>query len=200
MAGGAAPPIPSDGSARPRRDALDNMTDKRALRARLRALRDAAERRPIAAAAPFLARLCPGLTVAGYSPVGGEADPALLVRAARGAGCVLALPYTVDRATPLRFLAWDGSALHAGPFGLAQPTAEAADVAPDIILTPLVGFDRRGNRLGQGAGHYDRAFVAYPQAWRVGVAWSVQEVDALPVDPWDVPLHAVLTEKEWIAC
>ena len=66
------------------------------------------------------------------------------------------------------------------------------------MLTPLVAFDRRGNRLGQGAGHYDRAFATLPSAWRVGVAWSVQECEELKADTWDIPLHAVVTEKEWI--
>ena len=75
---------------------------------------------------------------------------------------------------------------------------DLAELTPDIVLTPLVGFDRRGTRLGQGAGHYDRAFAAHPAAWRVGIAWSVQEVDALPADAWDVPLHAIATEREWI--
>ncbi|WP_181814784.1 5-formyltetrahydrofolate cyclo-ligase [Sphingomonas aracearum] len=177
--------------------------DKKALRARLRGLRDAfvAEHRPsLAAPAAFLRRLQPGLVIASYMPLGSEADPAPLVRAALAAGCTIALPHVVDRATPIRFVAWQqGAALVAGPFGLSQPGAEAGTVAPDIILTPLLGFDRAGNRLGQGAGHYDRAFVAHPDAWRVGLAWSVQEVPALPADPWDVPLHALLTEREWIA-
>jgi 5-formyltetrahydrofolate cyclo-ligase len=53
-------------------------------------------------------------------------------------------------------------------------------------------------RLGQGAGFYDRAFARLPAARRIGLAWSAQEADALPADPWDVPLHAVATEKEWI--
>jgi 5-formyltetrahydrofolate cyclo-ligase len=70
-------------------------------------------------------------------------------------------------------------------------------VRPDIILTPLLGFDHLLHRLGQGAGHYDRAFAALPGARRIGVAWSVQHVDPLPTDPWDVPLHAVITEQGW---
>jgi 5-formyltetrahydrofolate cyclo-ligase len=72
-------------------------------------------------------------------------------------------------------------------------------VAPDLILTPLVAFDRSLARLGQGAGHYDRAFARYPLARRIGVAFSVQEVERLPTDAWDVPLHAIVTEREWIA-
>ena len=147
----------------------------------------------------FLARLSPGLVVASYLPVGGEADPALLLRAATGRGCVAALPHVVDRSTPLRFLTWnDEIALSSGPFGLSQPAAHATEVRPDIVLTPLVAFDRRGNRLGQGAGHYDRAFADLPAAWRIGVAWSVQECEELEADAWDVPLHAIVTEKEWI--
>lgn len=175
------------------------MTHKRALRARLRADRDAVPPQVLPVPAAFLARLSPGLVVATYVPMHGEADPAPLAEAAVAAGCTLALPHVVDRATPLRFLAWGAEDLAPGPFGLRNPHPHWAEVAPDVILTPLVGFDRRGNRVGQGAGHYDRAFAAHPAAWRVGVAWSVQEVDALGPDPWDVPLHAIATEKEWIA-
>ncbi|WP_174285767.1 5-formyltetrahydrofolate cyclo-ligase [Sphingomonas bacterium] len=175
------------------------MTDKRTLRVQLRARRAMAIETTIPVPSAFRARLSPGLTVASYIPIRGEADPSPLARAAVEAGCAILLPHVVDRATPLRFLAWDTeAALAAGPFGLHQPAADATEHVPDIVLTPLVGFDRLGNRLGQGAGHYDRAFARHPGAWRVGVALSVQEVDALAVDPWDMPLHAVATEKEWI--
>ncbi|MFS0771412.1 5-formyltetrahydrofolate cyclo-ligase [Sphingomonas sp. 1P08PE] len=173
------------------------MTDKRPLRARLRAVRDAVDGAPLAVPRAFVDRLLPGLVVASYLPIGGEADPALFARAARQAGCILALPFVVDRPTPIRFVEWR-EPLVAGPFGLRQPAGDAPAVAPDIVLTPLLGFDRRGNRLGQGAGHYDRAFADHPAAWRVGVAWSVQEVDTLVADPWDVPLHAIATDTEWI--
>ena len=173
--------------------------DKRILRGHLRAARDGADRRAsISPPVAFRERLVPGLVVAAYVPVGSEAHPGPLARAALAAGCTLALPHVVDRASPIRFLAWTDAPLVAGPFGLSQPAGDGRTVAPDIILTPLLGFDRRGNRLGQGAGHYDRAFAAYPAAWRVGVAWAMQEVAALVPDPWDVPLHAVVTESEWI--
>ena len=176
------------------------MTDKQALRRELRATRARfAPTRSIEVSDAYRGRLTRGLIVSSYIPVGGEADPAPLVRAAEQAGCVLALPHVVDRETPLRFLAWEVEmALADGPYGLRQPPQGAPALAPDIILTPLVGFDRRGHRLGQGAGHYDRAFAALPAAWRIGVAWSVQEVASLPADPWDVPLHAIATEQEWI--
>lgn len=177
------------------------MTDKLALRAHLRAVRDGfAPMAPIMLAAAFVERLRPGLIVASYRPLGSEADPAPLADAARAAGCTLALPHVTTRAAPLRFLSWDpAQPLERGAFGLLQPAADAPEVSPDIILTPLVGFDDAGNRLGQGAGHYDRAFAAHPDAWRVGIAWSVQRVAALPADPWDMPLHAIATESDWIA-
>ncbi len=174
--------------------------DKPALRAKLRADRDlfaAESSTAIVAPDDFVARLRPGMAVATYCPLGSEADPSQLAAAAVERGCSLALPYVVDRASPIRFLAWEiGEPLVAGPFGLRQPDPSRPEVEPDVILTPLVGFDMRFNRLGQGAGHYDRAFARYEQAWRVGVAWSVQEVPAIPADIWDVPLHAIITEED----
>ena len=181
------------------------MLDKKALRARMRAERDRfvasfPDKKPaILVPAEFLGRLSHGLTVASYVPMGGEADPSPLARAAVEAGCEIVLPHVTGPKPPLRFLAWDTeAALIAGPFGLHQPAETVDDRAPDIILTPLVAFDAALNRLGQGAGHYDRAFAAFPDAWRIGVAWSIQQVDALPADPWDVSLHAIATEQDWI--
>jgi 5-formyltetrahydrofolate cyclo-ligase len=178
------------------------MTDKTTLRAMARTARAAfvaAPHPPIRVDARFVSLLRPGLIVASYVPIGSEADPKPLEDAAVAAGCALALPHVVDRATPLRFLRWTpGTQLHGGPFGLQQPAHDGDPVAPDIVLTPLVAFDRALNRLGQGAGHYDRAFGALPDALRIGVAWSVQMIDGLTADPWDMPLHAIATEQEWI--
>lgn len=178
---------------------LSPSADKRTRRAALRATR-AAFARDVALPVPdaFHDRLKRGLTVAAYVPLGGETDPAAFVDAARAAGCRIALPHVTDKAHPMRFLHWDGHTLLKGPLGLLQPPADALEAMPDVILTPMLGFDRRGNRLGQGAGHYDRAFATLPDAWRVGIAWSVQEVEALVADPWDIPLHAIATELEWI--
>ena len=139
------------------------------------------------------------MTVTSYVPVGSEADPAPLARAASEAGCTIALPHVTIRDQPMRFLAWDTeTALLAGPYGLSQPAADAAALVPDLILTPLLAFDAKLDRLGQGAGYYDRVFAEFPDARRIGIAWNVQRVDALPVDAWDVPLHAVITQSGWI--
>ncbi|RYG37098.1 MAG: 5-formyltetrahydrofolate cyclo-ligase [Burkholderiales bacterium] len=173
--------------------------DKPALRAQLRAARDAfvcEGRVSIAAPQAFVDRLTPGMTVASYFPIGSEADPFHLAAAAVERGCRIALPYVIDRAAPIRFLIPEpGASLVAGPYGLHQPDPASEEAIPDVILTPLLGYDARFNRLGQGAAHYDRAFARYEAAWRVGVAWSVQELPAIPADIWDVPLHAIITEK-----
>lgn len=175
------------------------VTGKAKLRAQIRAVRDAfvaGSPPPITVPDAFRQRLGHGVTVASYVPLGSEADPSPLARAAAAAGCALALPRISSRAAPMRFLAWDAEDdLIAGVHGLRQPHRAAPVLAPDIILTPLVAFDAALNRLGQGAGYYDRAFDALPDAWRLGIAWSVQQVAALPTDPWDMPLHAILTEQ-----
>jgi 5-formyltetrahydrofolate cyclo-ligase len=154
-----------------------------------------------AAPTPLRALFAPGRVIAGYVAIGSEADPARLLAQAAEAGATLALPYVERRSVPMRFLRWaPGEALVRGQMGLRQPDpARADEVAPDLFLAPLLAFDRRGHRLGQGAGYYDRAFARYTDALRIGLAWSCQEVDAVPDDPWDEPLHAIVTEKEWIA-
>ena len=173
------------------------MIDKTSLRHELRA-----RRRAFAATCPplpappglLIEALRPGITVASYVPVGGEADPALFDTAVTATQGQLAWPVVVDRASPITFHTAPAGAMIDGPYGLRQPVAADDSVVPDIILTPLVGFDSHCNRLGQGAGHYDRAFALWPDALRIGIAWSVQQVDALPRDPWDVPLHLIVTE------
>ncbi len=141
----------------------------------------------------------PGAIVAGYIAIGSEADPAALLKQARDSGCTMALPYVTSRAAPMRFLKWDGDAeLVDGPFGLKQPAETSKAVIPDIVIVPLVAFDSKLSRLGQGAGHYDRALSLMPEAIAIGLAWSIQQADNLIADPWDIPLDAIITEKAWI--
>ncbi|MFC4292222.1 5-formyltetrahydrofolate cyclo-ligase [Sphingorhabdus arenilitoris] len=141
----------------------------------------------------------PDKSVAAFIPLPSEADPARLLTYAADIGCRTALPYVTGKAAPMQFLAWrPGDPLYDGPFNLQQPDSEAAIIHPDIVIVPLVAFDRSLNRLGQGAGHYDRALSLLSDSTAIGLAWSVQEHDFLPADPWDMPLDAILTEKEWI--
>jgi len=137
--------------------------------------------------------------VSAFVSDGSEVDPMALLLRAIDAGIATALPRVTRRDQPMRFHRWmPGDELVPGPLGLLQPREDAPTVEPDLILAPLLGFDRRMNRLGQGAGFYDRVFAALPAARRIGLAWSVQEVDAIPTESWDMPLHGVATEKEWI--
>ena len=147
-----------------------------------------------------LVRLCtPKTIVAGYVAVGSEVDPSRLLAEAEALGCTLALPHVTSRAAPMRFLRWEtGLPLVEGPFGLSQPLEHAEPVVPDIVLVPLLGFDDECMRLGQGAGHYDRALSLLDDAVAVGLAWSVQHSEHLPIDPWDEPMDAILTEQSWI--
>src|SRR6478736_2522567 len=155
----------------------------------------------VAAAERLLDHVPAGVTVALYSAFGDELDPAPLGQLLHARGHALALPYVSADRTTMRFVTWaPGQSLATGAFGLNQPDPASSQVMPGLIVTPLVGFDRAGGRIGQGAGYYDRAFVALPGARRIGLAWSVQEVASIPLDPWDVPLHAIATEREWIAC
>ena len=86
-------------------------------------------------------------------------------------------------------------------FGVLEPPPEAPVIEPDILLVPLLGFDRRGYRLGYGAGHYDRTLAtlrARRPILAVGLAWACQEVDLIPADGFDQPLDWVVTENEAI--
>ena len=145
-------------------------------------------------------RLTAPRIVAVYLPIGSECDPLLLIDRLEAIGVRLALPHVTGRRGLMRFLAWTpGDPLPAGPMGLRQPLPDAPELVPDTVIVPLLAFDAALHRLGYGAGHYDRALVQLPNAQRIGLGWEVQRVDALPVDSWDVPLHAVATETQWYA-
>lgn len=174
------------------------MTDKKlSLRKEMRARRTAfaAGRTAIFEDMP---QFLPGSVIASYRPIGSEIDPDPFEAEAKASGCMLAYP-RVEGVGVMRFLHphapmdWEE-----GPYGTVQPRSHCPALMPDFIIVPLVAFDRKGHRLGQGGGYYDRALSAAPHAYRMGVAWSIQEVDIVPTDPWDVPLHAIATELEWI--
>jgi 5-formyltetrahydrofolate cyclo-ligase len=140
-------------------------------------------------------------SISGYCAIHGEPDVMSLIDAAAKRGVVVSLPFIDPLREPreMTFLRWaQGDVLVESQNRFMQPAASGGTLSPDMILTPLLGFDRACNRLGQGGGDYDRAFARHPDALRIGIAWSVQEVDALPIEQWDVPLDAVLTEREWI--
>jgi len=144
--------------------------------------------------------------VAGYSRAGSEIDPApVMAELARRAGGALrlALPATTALDAPLSFRAWaPGQALAPDLMGLAAPPASAPAVRPDLVIAPLLAFDARGGRLGQGGGHYDRtlaALRAHGPVFVLGLAFAGQEVEALELAPHDQRLDAVLTDEGYRA-
>jgi 5-formyltetrahydrofolate cyclo-ligase len=176
------------------------------LRAAAIAARDAlAEPDRVAAAAAIARRGLPfsvesGAVVAGYSPIRSEIDPGPLMRALAGLGAVLALPIIMSSDRPLSFRAWSsGDPMRRGSLGIPEPLPEAPELIPDIVLVPLAAFDSAGHRIGYGAGHYDRT-LAHGRAAKpiraVGLAFSLQEIEAIPALSHDVSLDYVLTEAK----
>lgn len=139
--------------------------------------------------------------VAAYHPMRDEISPYPILDKLED-GQTAALPWFADRDARMMFR--EAPASEAGPWGVLQPSPEAEAVAPDIVLVPLVMGDRHGNRIGHGKGHYDRALSHLRIAGlvrTVGLAWEFQVSDEpIPADPWDVPLDAIATPKEWIEC
>jgi 5-formyltetrahydrofolate cyclo-ligase len=154
------------------------------------------------AARPFALPNMSGLIVSGFMPLKTEINPLPLMRALAAQGAQLALPVIDGRGKPLIMRAYRfGDALNAGQWGIKEPRPEAGDVAPDILLTPLLAFDRSGNRIGYGAGYYDMTIAKFRAAKpvvAVGLAYAVQEIPAVPVTERDARLDLVLTEREII--
>lgn len=148
---------------------------------------------------PLARRLANARTVALYMGLDDEAPAQRLAAPLIAMGKRVALPRVLDRLGSMDFLPWTPDApLIPGPFRTSHPEPGNGPVTPDAIIAPLVGFDRALNRLGQGGGYYDRAFARFPDALRIGLAWSAQELDDVPADPWDLPLDIILTEAELI--
>lgn len=185
--------------------------DKYTLRRQLKAARNAltpAERRHAARAALRQA-LRQGLLlrarrIAFYLPQGGEFDVHPLLDQALCMRLECYLPVLPRRGRVMRFgRVGHATRMKSNRYGIPEPV----DAKPlrahqlDLLLMPLVGFDLQGHRLGMGGGYYDAtlAFMQHRRLWRkprlVGVAYECQRADALPHDPWDMPLDAVLTER-----
>lgn len=181
--------------------------DKTALRQRMRTLR-----RRLNAEAPGagaraadvlpLERFAGLAAAAVYYAQGAEFDPTPLAERLAAAGVTVALPVALSRDGHLQFRHWRlGEDLEPDVAGVPSPPAAAAGVAPQLIITPLLAFDRRGGRLGQGGGHYDRTLSnlrATGDVFVLGLAYAGQELDSIPMEPHDQRLDAILTEAEYI--
>jgi 5-formyltetrahydrofolate cyclo-ligase len=176
--------------ARTRRDALPAGT-------RAGAAQAIAER-------PFPIAITPQTIVSGFMPIGSEINPIALMRKLAGCGARLALPVVAGRGKPLTMRAFVfGQRLVAGTWGIREPATDAAEVFPDILLVPLLAFDRSGERIGYGAGYYDLT-IAHLRARKTviacGLAFAAQEIASVPTTARDARLDLVLTEREVIDC
>lgn len=144
--------------------------------------------------------LPPGAVVSGFFPFRTEISPLPLMRRLAAAGARLALPVVTKRGEPLKMRAFAfGDPLGSGQWGLREPLPEAPEVDPDLLLVPLLAFDRAGQRLGFGAGYYDRTLTrlrALKPVVALGLAFAAQEFSDVPAGPRDAPLDFVLTERD----
>ena len=156
-------------------------------------------RAPLAARFPEPA----GKVAALYYGLGAEVSPRILADQLAEAGWTLALPSVEGEAGQMVFRRWDrAKPLVHDTIGLNAPSSDCEALEPDLVVVPLLAFDRDGRRLGQGGGYYDRALEALKarrEVLALGLAYSGQEVADLPHEPHDQALDAILTEKEYIA-
>ena len=133
--------------------------------------------------------------LAGYMAMRTEIDPSEAMAAHRGP---VGVPVIMGAGQPLKFRAWTpGCALIEGEFGAKIP-AEGAWIEPEILIVPMVAWDRRGFRLGYGGGFYDRTLEglrAKRPTIAIGFAFAAQELPEVPVEPVDQPLDALVTEQ-----
>jgi 5-formyltetrahydrofolate cyclo-ligase len=154
------------------------------------------------AARPFPLAVPPGAIVSGFMPMKSEINPLPLMRALADTGAALALPAVAGKGNPLVMRAYAfGETLASGVWGIREPRPDARQVDPDILLVPLLAFDRRGHRIGYGAGYYDMTITALrarKTIVAVGIAFAAQEIAEVPTSPRDARLDLVLTEHEII--
>jgi 5-formyltetrahydrofolate cyclo-ligase len=178
---------------------MDKNALRRDLRRRRRHLQVAVGGAAARAAEHFRSSgLGPFRAAALYHPTGSELDPRPLAMVLAGQGTDLCLPSVRKAGEPLQFRRWrPGDELVADALGLPGPGPGAGVVRPDLVVTPLLGFDAQGGRLGQGGGYYDRTIAqlrAEGGVFILGLAFAAQEVEKLPAETHDQRLDAVLTE------
>jgi 5-formyltetrahydrofolate cyclo-ligase len=142
--------------------------------------------------------------VSAFFPYKSEIDTRPLLGKLAGDGWTTCLPIVIALGEPLIFRRWlPGAPTQPGVWGIPRPPDDAPLLVPDVLLVPLMAFDRKGYRLGYGGGFYDRTLELLRRAkpiTAVGVAYGAQEVDSVPHDAHDQPLDFVITEREIFAC
>jgi 5-formyltetrahydrofolate cyclo-ligase len=140
----------------------------------------------------------------GFYPTQSEIDVRPLMGKLAGEGWTTCLPVVIARGEPLAFRRWyPGEPTMTGQWNIPRPSDQSPLVEPDVLLVPMLAFDRKGYRLGYGGGFYDRTlakFRAKKTIVAIGVAYAAQVIDAVPRDDHDQPLDYIMTEKEVFRC
>lgn len=141
----------------------------------------------------------PGLNISGYVAIQSEIDPAALLEKLKSRGAQLCLPVMAGDDLPLEFRVWSpGDELNFGKYDVEEPLPTAKPMVPEIVLVPLLAFDKKGRRLGYGGGYYDRTLktmrAANPHLCAVGIGYAAQQMPKVPTDGGDQSLDWVLTE------
>ena len=142
--------------------------------------------------------------VSAFFPYKSEIDTRPLLGKLAGEGWTTSLPIVIALGQPLIFRRWyPGEPTVPGVWGIPRPTDDAQLIEPDVLLVPLMAFDRKGYRLGYGGGFYDRTLEllrARKSIIAIGVAYSAQEVDSVPRDSHDQTMDFIMTEKGIFVC
>ena len=196
---------------RPRFEDAATVAAKKALRAAAKVVRSQAFSRHAGGASERLAAQGidfadprAGASVSAFLAIGEEIDPLPLMRRLWRDGHAVALPVMIGKGQPLVFRRWrEGEPLAETKWGIREPLPDAPELLPDIVLVPLLAFDRRGRRLGYGGGFYDRTLARLRRikpVTTIGIAYDELEVDAVPHCDYDEPLDWVLAPSGPIRC
>ena len=141
--------------------------------------------------------------VAGFYPFNHEVNTLPLMSKLYSLGVELCLPITPENNKPLKFKEWHPKlVLQKGRFGILEPPKASRTIQPDLLLVPLLAYDKFGNRLGYGGGFYDRTLkellMLNKYTTSIGLAFESQKCNKLPKDSYDVPLNSLLNEKGFL--
>ncbi len=169
-----------------------------------RGLNNPPENLPALLSQAFAKNTWSGKNISLFYPMGSEISPLGLLPFFKESGARFCLPVVIKKNTPLIFRSYDvGDKLVSEAFGTSSPSADKPEVIPDIMIVPLLAFDKEKFRLGYGGGFYDRTIEKISTEKKIkndiltiGLAWDGQKIDKVPIGPFDKSLNFILTEKQ----